>query len=484
MKWVTRERPKTDRIACPWLIRKFIDPEPEFLYVPAEHVREVAERDGAVSYDAPEAQYTHRDSLCTFEVLVEEYRIDDPAVRLMSRIVHGADIADDRDATPQSRGLLAIAEGFHLLDLGDLVSSSSASPSTTPFTPGASERSRKGAPERRRAAHPRRPGTPRLRLRARQRPHRRRARAPRRVRAGSRARSCLLARRRRARLPRARPLRRPDRSAADLPRAPRRHGLRRNRVRAHRLCPGARSRRAHRHGLHRRRRVGTVHLARASHAPSRRRRRERHPTLRYLQHDRHAGRFARGTRGRRPDADRDRLGALAARLPARRRDRLRRRRRALGGRRGRKRTRDRTPASPAPVPPDRAPPLDALRARLLRGRLRRPDLHRLLVRPRVRHPARDARARLLRRRHPPGALLPGSAAARFAVDCARLPPRGSIKAPSLSCALPTETAVESPLALRSRDGSVGELFVYGGMHRRRVAGRSPPSTRASTHRCP
>jgi hypothetical protein len=120
MKWVTRERPKTDRIACPWLIRKFIDPEPDFLYVPAEQVLAVAERDGAVSYDAPDAQYTHRDSLCTFEVLVEEYRIDDPAVRLMSRIVHGADIADERDATPQSRGLLAIAEGFHLLDLGDL----------------------------------------------------------------------------------------------------------------------------------------------------------------------------------------------------------------------------------------------------------------------------------------------------------------------------------------------------------------------------
>lgn len=119
MKWVTRERPKTDRIACPWLIRNFIDQEAEFLYVPADLVLEVGEREGAISYDAPSARYNHGDGLCTFEVLVEEYGIGDPAVQLMARIVHGADIADDRDATPQSRGLLAIAEGFHLLDLPD-----------------------------------------------------------------------------------------------------------------------------------------------------------------------------------------------------------------------------------------------------------------------------------------------------------------------------------------------------------------------------
>lgn len=119
MKWVTRERPKTDRIACPWLIKSFIDSGAEFLYVPADQVLEVAEREGAISYDAPGARYMHRDGLCTFEVLVEEYEIADPAVRLMARIVHGADVSDDRDATPQSRGLLAIAEGFHLLALPD-----------------------------------------------------------------------------------------------------------------------------------------------------------------------------------------------------------------------------------------------------------------------------------------------------------------------------------------------------------------------------
>src|SRR5215468_5832090 len=102
MKWVTREHPKTDRIACPWLIRKFIDPKAEFLYVPADQVLDVANREGALSYDAPGARYTHRDGLCSFEVLVEEYDIDDPALHLLARIVHGADVADDRNATPQS----------------------------------------------------------------------------------------------------------------------------------------------------------------------------------------------------------------------------------------------------------------------------------------------------------------------------------------------------------------------------------------------
>ena len=119
MKWVTRERPKTDRIACPWLIKKFVDPQAEFLYVPADQVLEVAAREGARSYDAPGADYTHRDGLCSFEVLLEKYGLADPALRLLARIVHGADVADDRDVTPQSRGLLAVTEGFHLLNLGD-----------------------------------------------------------------------------------------------------------------------------------------------------------------------------------------------------------------------------------------------------------------------------------------------------------------------------------------------------------------------------
>jgi hypothetical protein len=115
MKWVTREHPKTDRIACPWLIRNYIDPDSEFLYVPADQVLATAEREGAHSYDAEGARYTHRDGLCSFEVLVEEYTITDPAVHLLARIVHGADVSEDRNATPQSPGLQAVAEGFHYL---------------------------------------------------------------------------------------------------------------------------------------------------------------------------------------------------------------------------------------------------------------------------------------------------------------------------------------------------------------------------------
>ena len=119
MKWVTREHPKTDRIACPWLIRRFIDPDAEIVYVPSDEVIVYAAREGATSFDAPGATYTHRDGKCSFETLVEEFRIDDPAVALMATVVHGADVAEDRDITPESAGLLAIADGFALLGIDD-----------------------------------------------------------------------------------------------------------------------------------------------------------------------------------------------------------------------------------------------------------------------------------------------------------------------------------------------------------------------------
>ncbi len=120
MEWVTREHPHTDRVACPWLVRRFIDPEARIVYLPPDEVLPYAERTGAVSFDARGARYTHRDGLCSFEVLVEEYRLGgDAALALMARVVHGADVADDRDATPESRGLLAVAEGFALLGLPD-----------------------------------------------------------------------------------------------------------------------------------------------------------------------------------------------------------------------------------------------------------------------------------------------------------------------------------------------------------------------------
>jgi hypothetical protein len=119
MKWVTREHPKTDRIACPWLIRKFIDPEAEIVYVPRDEVLAYADREGATSFDAPGATYTHRNGNCSFETLVEEYGIDDPAVTLMARVIHGADVAEDGGVTAQSPGLLAIADGFAMLDVDD-----------------------------------------------------------------------------------------------------------------------------------------------------------------------------------------------------------------------------------------------------------------------------------------------------------------------------------------------------------------------------
>jgi hypothetical protein len=119
MQWVTREHPRTDRIACPWLIRHYIDPDAEIVFVPRDEVLTYADREGAVSFDAPGARFTHRDGLCTFEVLVEDHAIDDPAVRLMAQVIHGADVSDDVDITPQSAGLLAIADGFALLGLDD-----------------------------------------------------------------------------------------------------------------------------------------------------------------------------------------------------------------------------------------------------------------------------------------------------------------------------------------------------------------------------
>jgi hypothetical protein len=120
MQWVTREHPRTDRVACPWLIRKFIEPNAEIVYVPAAEVLPYAERTGAISFDAKGARYTHRDGRCSFEVLVEDYNLGgESALALMARIVHGADVADDREATPQSPGLRAVADGFALLGVPD-----------------------------------------------------------------------------------------------------------------------------------------------------------------------------------------------------------------------------------------------------------------------------------------------------------------------------------------------------------------------------
>ncbi len=116
MKWVTRENANVDRIACPWLIKRFIDPEAEFLFVRRGQVLEVAEREGARSYDAEGAEYTHRGGKCSFDVLVEEFGLTgDPAPVRLAQIVHAADVSKDIDSSPEGRGLSAIAHGFALL---------------------------------------------------------------------------------------------------------------------------------------------------------------------------------------------------------------------------------------------------------------------------------------------------------------------------------------------------------------------------------
>ena len=112
MKWVTRERPKTDRIACPWLIRRFIDPDAEILYVPRDDVLTVAADQDARSFDAPGAEFDHRDGRCTFEVLIDHFDLDhDPALVRLAAIVHAADIADELHSDPLGPGLLAIGQG-------------------------------------------------------------------------------------------------------------------------------------------------------------------------------------------------------------------------------------------------------------------------------------------------------------------------------------------------------------------------------------
>jgi hypothetical protein len=119
LKWVTRERVKVDRVACPWLIRKFVDHDAEFSFVAADQVMDVAERDGATPFDVPGVELGHHDGRCSFEAIVSRYRIEDPAVQLMAEIVHGADVAEDLYGRPEAPGLKAIAEGFQQMGLRD-----------------------------------------------------------------------------------------------------------------------------------------------------------------------------------------------------------------------------------------------------------------------------------------------------------------------------------------------------------------------------
>jgi hypothetical protein len=111
MKWITRERPKIDRIACPWLIRKFVDPKAEFLYVPKESVLKVAEEQNATPYDIAGVELTHEGDLCSFDAVIKKFNINDPAVHAMAAIVRAAD-TDTLHKSPQAPGLLAITLGL------------------------------------------------------------------------------------------------------------------------------------------------------------------------------------------------------------------------------------------------------------------------------------------------------------------------------------------------------------------------------------
>ncbi|MCK9607974.1 chromate resistance protein [Methylomonas lenta] len=111
MQWITRERPKIDRIACPWLIARFIDKDAEFVYVTADQVFRVAEETGAIPYDIPGAELSHVGELCSFDAFLSRYGLDDPALQQLASIVRGADTSR-LNLTPESSGLYAISLGL------------------------------------------------------------------------------------------------------------------------------------------------------------------------------------------------------------------------------------------------------------------------------------------------------------------------------------------------------------------------------------
>ena len=118
MKWVTRARPKVDRVACPWLIKRFVDPQAEFLYVPPDQVMEVAKREDAIPFDVPNVELGHNGPECSFDAIIKKYKLTDPALHRLALMVRGADTAA-KELTPESPGLEAIAEGFRLVFRND-----------------------------------------------------------------------------------------------------------------------------------------------------------------------------------------------------------------------------------------------------------------------------------------------------------------------------------------------------------------------------
>lgn len=120
MKWITRERVKVDRVACPWLIKKFVDTEAEFLFVPAEQVMSIAEQEGAIPYDVKGVELGHHGQECSFEAILRKYDLmSNPALALLGKIVNGADTENTLWQQPEGAGLEAIAEGFRHLGYPD-----------------------------------------------------------------------------------------------------------------------------------------------------------------------------------------------------------------------------------------------------------------------------------------------------------------------------------------------------------------------------
>lgn len=128
MKWITRERPKIDRIACPWLIKNFVDKDAEFIYTPADKVKEEAKKIDAIPFDIPDVEFSHHDDKCTFDYIIEKYKLTDAALKTMAVIVRGAD-TDRHDIAGQASGLWAISAGlaynvnddFELLNKGMMI---------------------------------------------------------------------------------------------------------------------------------------------------------------------------------------------------------------------------------------------------------------------------------------------------------------------------------------------------------------------------
>jgi hypothetical protein len=114
MKWVTRSHVHVDRVACPWLISRFVDSHAEFLFVPKNQVKKTAAEQGAIPFDVPDVELGHQEGRCSFESILAKYDLQDPALLRMARVIHAADVAADMDSDPLARGLEAIAVGYSL----------------------------------------------------------------------------------------------------------------------------------------------------------------------------------------------------------------------------------------------------------------------------------------------------------------------------------------------------------------------------------